>query len=230
MIKHISFDVWLTLIRSNPKFKSSLNDLIIKSFEVKKDSQTVDFIFRKMDRTFTKVNEITGKNLDSKEMLLIILAEIDVKIENIKLEKLESFQQELLELFWKFPPILLDEKLPFLLKKLLGNDISLSILSNTGFIHGKTLSQLFEKYHFGQFFAFQCFSDEENFSKPFSQFFDIAYQNVLKIKKIEKNQVLHIGDNLVADYEGAKNYGFQAALFQHENNNLEKIIKENGLF
>lgn len=230
MINHISFDVWLTLIRSNQTFKSLLNELMIDSFDVKKDAQFVDSVFRKNDRIFTKINEITGKNLDSNEMLLVILAQLDVAIEKINEEQLEKFNLQLLELFWKNPPILIEEKFPLIAEKLFQSGITLSILSNTGFIHGKNLKHLFDYFGFGQYFSFQCYSDEENLSKPSFHFFDIAYQEVLKIKNVEKNQILHIGDNPIADRLGAENFGFKAALYNHEKIKLENIFLEYGIF
>jgi putative hydrolase of the HAD superfamily len=230
VIKHISLDVWLTLLKSNPNFKSLRNDLIIKHFDIKKEKQEVDDSFRRLDRTFTKVNEIVGKNLDSQEMFLIILADLGVALENVSADQLNDYEEQMLQLFWAYPPQFIEENFPVIAEKLVQKDITLSILSNTGFIRGKTLRQLFKYYKVEPYFAFQCYSDEEYCSKPSADFFQIVYRNLLAIKNIEKKNVLHIGDNPIADVKGANNFGFVSALFQKETNNIEKIIQQYGIF
>ena len=133
-------------------------------------------------------------------------------------------------LFRDFSPQIIDNQFPILAEKLVSEGVTLSILSNTGFIKGDNLRQLFERIGIGQFFAFQCYSDEENCSKPAHQFYDIAYKNILKLKAIDKKSVLHIGDNPNADLQGAVSYGFKAHLFDRETTLFDKIFKENGLF
>jgi hypothetical protein len=60
VVGHLSFDVWLTLLRSNQTFKSLRNHLMIEMFEISQPVTAVDEVFRRMDRIFTKVNEIAG--------------------------------------------------------------------------------------------------------------------------------------------------------------------------
>jgi putative hydrolase of the HAD superfamily len=230
VIQHISFDVWLTLIRSNPAYKPARNDLIINYFGIVKDIKTVNETFQRFDRHFTKVNEIVGKNLDSREMLLIILADLGVEIEKLNHSILDHYEKELLQLFWRFPPLLIEQNFFKIAEKLVKQNISLSILSNTGFIKGKILRALLEHYDLQQFFAFQCYSDEANCSKPSHQFFELAYHNILIIKSLEKKQVLHVGDNPIADVRGATEFGFQSAHYVREIIGMEKLLEQHGIY
>ena len=90
----------------------------------------------------------------------------------------------------------------------------MSILSNTGFIKGYTLRKIITDYELEQYFSFQIYSDEVGFSKPNYKTFQLVYDQINSSKKITKKEVLHIGDNSVADYDGAIKFGFSAHLLK----------------
>ena len=56
------------------------------------------------------------------------------------------------------------------------------------------------------------FSDEVGVSKPNIKIFEYLYENTQKIKQLEKSKIIHVGDNIKADYEGALKFGFDAKL------------------
>ncbi len=230
MINHISFDVWLTLIYTNAAFKPARDELIQSFFDIKKDLKIVTETFRRYDQYFTKVNEITGQNLDNREMLLIILADLGVDIGQLNHSILESYEEKFLALFWKYPPLLIEPNFHNIAEKLVNQGISLSILSNTGFIKGTILRAFFVDRNISHFFTFQCYSDEVGLSKPSPFFYDYAYHNLLTHKSLEKTQVLHIGDNPIADVEGADSFGFRSALYEHKKISLEQLLSNNGIF
>ena len=91
----------------------------------------------------------------------------------------------------------------------------MNILSNTGFIKGLTMNKLFKKNKLDAFFSFQIYSDECNLSKPNPQIFELVFENTKKINSISKSQILHIGDNPIADYNAAINFGFNSLLFKN---------------
>ena len=83
---HISFDLWLTLIQSNPYYKQKRNRLLIEFFNISIDPQIVDDTYNKFDRLFNAINEITGGNLDSYELWLIFLGELNVNVKEVSFE------------------------------------------------------------------------------------------------------------------------------------------------
>ena len=91
---------------------------------------------------------------------------------------------------------------------------SINILSNTAFIKGKVLRKILEHYDLAEYLKFQIYSDEVGFSKPNTEIFKLVFDEVNKYKKIEKKDVLHIGDNSIADYNGALKFGFDAHLLK----------------
>ena len=49
-------------------------------------------------------------------------------------------------------------------------------------------------------------------SKPNPKIFKIVYNEICLIKEINRAEVLHIGDNMIADYNGAREFGFNSLL------------------
>ncbi|MCZ8284931.1 MAG: HAD family hydrolase, partial [Bacteroidia bacterium] len=86
------------------------------------------------DLRFNAINEASGKNIDADEMVLIILCDLDVNVKNITSAMLEDYYQTMEKLFFEFHPLLYEEKLIAYLTALTKQGITLSLLSNTGFI------------------------------------------------------------------------------------------------
>ena len=98
------------------------------------------------------------------------------------------------------------------LKQITEQGKTVSILSNTAFIKGSSLRKLMAFYELESYFSFQIFSDETGYSKPNQMIFQLVYDEIKKINSIAKNEVLHLGDNKIADYHGALQFGFDALL------------------
>ena len=100
----------------------------------------------------------------------------------------------------------------------------MNILSNTAFIKGETLRKILNEITLSEYFDFLIFSDEVGYSKPNIEIFKMMWDEILKIRKdssiLKKEEVIHVGDNLSADIEGAKKFGFDSL----QNNSNEKSI------
>ena len=111
-----------------------------------------------------------------------------------------------------YKPNLIYSDIESVFKKITKHEKTISILSNTGFIKGSSLRKLLEYYELNNYFSFQLYSDETGFSKPNSRMFQLVFNKVCEIKALEKKNILHVGDNVRADYNGAVNFGFSALL------------------
>ncbi|OXA76282.1 phosphoglycolate phosphatase [Flavobacterium branchiophilum NBRC 15030 = ATCC 35035] len=210
--EHLSFDLWLTLIRSNPEFKAKRNQLFLDFFEIKASFETVSKIIRYYDVLCNTMNEKTGLNIDTFEIYYLILNALQVDISAISIEKLNLFYSETEKLFMQYKPVLIYPKLKQQFNVWSKEHKTINILSNTGFIKGKTLRKLLNYYELDTYISFQIYSDEEKFSKPNFIIFDKVFCQVNQIKSLQKNQIVHIGDNPLADYQGAASFGFKAIL------------------
>lgn len=212
--KHLSFDLWLTLIKSNPAFKSKRNLLFKEYFEIECSLEKVSETVRYYDVLCNHTNEKTGLNFNTFEIYYLILNALNVKVEGIEIDKLNAFYKETELLFMKFKPNLIYPKIHLLFNEIINQEKTINILSNTGFIKGVTLKKLMIDYQLEKYFSFQLYSDETGFSKPSNKMFQLVFNKINKHKNIQKNEVLHIGDNKIADYNGAIKFGFNALLIK----------------
>ena len=210
--KHISFDLWLTLIKSNPDFKQARNKLFRDFFQIEKSLEEVSAVIRKYDILTNYINERVGKNFDTLEIYLLILDGLEQDLEKIEMESFHEFYDLTEELLMRHKPLLLDDRLPQHLEMLKADGKSMNILSNTAFIKGRSLKKIMAHYGMDELFSFQIYSDEAGFSKPSQRIYEIAYENIINIRNLSKSEIIHVGDNVKSDYEGAKKFGFAAHL------------------
>jgi len=211
---HFSFDLWLTLLKSNPEYKKKLVVLFKDFFEIDASLEQIATTVRYYDVACNTINEKTGSHLDTFEIYLLILNALQVTISDIKEEKLEHFYQETESLFMNYKPLLIFPDTRKVLHAMNIAGKSANVLSNNGFLKGKTMRKLLSFYEIDSYFDFQLYSDETGFSKPNPKMFALVWEHIQNKKELFKTNVLHIGDNEIADYQGAKNFGFDAFLLK----------------
>lgn len=207
----------MTLIRSNPSYKAERAAYLHQKFNFKgKTLEEISDIFRKVDMIGNAINEQTGGQIPVEEMYLWIVGWINDGDEKI-INRINTRQLylEMEELFLSYPPVLYEE----ITLKALDNirrttpASTFSILSNTAFIKGSTLRKVLPGLGLGDFFDFQLFSDEAGISKPNLAFFQQMLEEVHKLRgKLDPGDIVHIGDNPIADVEGASRAGIAQIL------------------
>lgn len=210
--RHISFDLWLTLIKSNPEFKNKRNLLFKDHFNIAKPIDEVAAVIRRFDVLTNSINEKVGRNFDTYEIYYLLLEALGLDIEKYTTKDLTAFYDKTETLLMEFKPLLLSYDIPDILASIHEKGISMNILSNTAFIKGSALRKIISHYGLTDYFAFQAYSDETGYSKPGSGMYEYAYAEILKLGTIEKHEILHVGDNIISDYNGARNFGFDAYL------------------
>jgi putative hydrolase of the HAD superfamily len=71
------------------------------------------------------------------------------------------------------------------------------------------------------------------YAKPSKQIFDQAFHLSNSIRpnlKINRDEILHVGDDVHLDYEAARNSNFKSLLFNPNNNKMETIQKRGHTF
>jgi putative hydrolase of the HAD superfamily len=227
MYEHYSFDLWLTLIKSNPLFKPARIEYFFENYNFsKKNKIEIKKVFRKVDLMCNLINEKVGKNVDAMEMYLMVLYLLDEKDHGIDAIEMAELYQKMEELVLENLPILLNQNIRPTLIKIREQGATTSILSNTGFIKGTTLRKVLTKLKILDLFDFVIFSDEIDMSKPNDKIYELLYNEVKVLKKsnsIKKEKIVHLGDNYTADYLGAKNFGFNAVFVDKLNTIDTKI-------
>jgi putative hydrolase of the HAD superfamily len=219
-IKHISFDLWMTLIRSNSVFRKKRAEFIAETFNPKNmNIAEIEQSIIDCDKEFDKYSEIEHKKIPAKKMFRTALEKMKVsKSENIE-QDAEYLLNTSNKLFLEFPPHFLNDRIPKMLSELKMSGFTLSIGSNTGFAEGVILRRLFQKLDILKYFSFLVFSDEIKISKPSAKFF----QYILDNTTLSKAEILHVGDNPMADYKGSMDFGFKSLLITNQNYSTDDI-------
>ena len=173
------------------------------------------------------INEKVGKNVDAMEMYLMVLYLLDENDHGIDGIEMTKLYQKMEELVLENTPIILNQNIIQTLIEIRKKGATTSILSNTGFIKGTTLRKVLTKLKILDLFDFVIFSDEIDMSKPNKQIYELLYNKVKLLKKsksINKDKIVHVGDNYTADYLGAKDFGFKA-IFVDKINTLDRKIQ-----
>jgi putative hydrolase of the HAD superfamily len=224
-IKHYSFDLWLTLIKSNPTFKKERALYFYRNYNsLNKSIEEVELAFRHIDSMCNSINEATGHNIDAEEMYLMVIYSINNSLDAFKEIDTKKMYFEIEVLILKYSPQIFSSETILCLDKIRQKkDVTLSILSNTAFIKGDTLKKILEKLDIAKYFDFQIYSDQVSFSKPNIEIFKLLLDQINLFRgnnTVTKQEVLHIGDNPNADIFGAESFGIKA--FQINSN--EKLI------
>lgn len=200
----ISFDLWLTLLKSNPNFKSAKDRMVYLDFNPNhKSLDWVKSCIRSSDVYATGMSEKSGIHVPAKTIWARIFSQMGM---SIALSMLETVDRRTQELFKKLPPLPYDSDTIPVLKKLVKRH-SLYVVSNTGFIAGQTVMDAMPTEIY-ELISGWNFSDEIQFAKPHPQTF---FTNV----------DMHVGDNPNSD-GGCEKIGI--GFFQINSNN--KTIKD----
>lgn len=212
---HFSFDLWLTLIKSHPEFKAKRVELFSSFFNVEKPIDEVAKAVKYYDDLCNNINEVIGGNVDTFEIYLLILNSLNVDIKQLNQDNLNEFYQKSEDLFLEYKPVVIFDELHNFFDEIKNQGKTINILSNTGFIKGKTMRKFLMNENLDQYIDFHIYSDEIKCSKPNPLVFQ-EVKNQIRNQELQMEQILHIGDNPIADYKGAKDFGFSAHLLKHQ--------------
>lgn len=199
-ITTISFDLWNTLIDSNPEYKRKRNESFSKIFSLSVDE--VNKIFEDVKHDADESVEKFGIQFSSYS----IYTKLHNKLaKNGTIVSFHQVQHECEKLFLENLPIPKKDTVE-ILSKLKEEKYDIFLSSNTLFISGKILRLALKKLNLDIYFYECIFSDEINISKPNPLFFKFLHERSYALKK----EIIHVGDNITTDVVGAENYGMNS--------------------
>ncbi|WP_158826744.1 HAD family hydrolase [Mucilaginibacter lacusdianchii] len=223
--KHYSFDLWLTLIKSNPLFKKHRSQFFHLNFNRRSISlEEVEHIFRQVDIMANTINERTGKNIDADEMYLMVISWMNNNQINLYDIDTDDLYLQMENLLFQYLPVVYCNNTAGVLSNLKAQGVTTNILSNTGFIKGTTLREVLKQLDLYDYFNFQIYSDEVGMSKPNLAIFELMIDQAQKLTTVEPSSIVHVGDNPKADIEGAQKAGINGILI---NSNQKSITSLN---
>jgi putative hydrolase of the HAD superfamily len=226
--KHYSFDLWLTLIKSNPSFKIERAKYFHCNHNaLGKSIQDVTLVFRQVDLMVNSINEKSGLNIDAEEMYLMVISILNDYSTDFSEVALSQLYSDMEMLLLKHMPVLYSPDSLNVLKKLKRDTrCTISLLSNTGFIKGVTLRKVLQNLKIDEVLDFQLYSDEVRLSKPNPLFFKLMINTIRKEihETISLGEIIHVGDNPIADIKGADAAGIRSMLINSNNLRINQLL------
>ncbi len=206
-IKAISFDMWGTLLKSNPQYKIE-RAKIIQNLRPEYTLEYIESVFNDVKKDIDFNVEKFGLSFNSLDVYQTVCNILDIDISCMTLQNLceNTFLQNMPTLY---------EDTNDILQLLYELDYELILASNTMFIQSNILRKVLQNLGIEHYFDKLLFSDELNVSKPNVLFYQQVHMEAQNIKK----NIMHVGDNLITDIIGAKDYGFN--YYQVHSNNTE---------
>lgn len=211
-IKHVSFDLWGTLIQSHPEYKQRRNDLFIKYINTKtsmeiRDTELASRKIHEVDKLFDIIQHEAEHQLNQHACVMLILKELCSRCVFFK-EDLKLLCRKLKQLLILYPPVLMDPVSTFtVLRELRARNITVSILSNTNLIPGSLMDQVLYELSVHDALSFTLYSDVTTHPKPGIQ----AFMDIVNKVHLDPSSILHVGDNITADGAASK-YGFRSLI------------------
>jgi putative hydrolase of the HAD superfamily len=207
-IECISFDVWKTLIKSNPEFKPKRDEVIADIVGID-DIKMVSSAIRQADISADERTDSTGFQYGPGDRLALAFNNLGLRAEP---KDIEAYSRTIQDLFLEYPVMPNEPHILEHLKVLRSRYRGMYILSNTGFINGSYMREALGNMGIMEFMDKAFFSNEERVAKPSTDFF----QSVINEAPVEAPKILHVGDNIQADYYGALGAGMQALLLSEK--------------
>ncbi|TXG80432.1 MAG: HAD family hydrolase [Spirochaetes bacterium] len=214
-MKTISFDLWNTLIQSNPAFLKARVDMIkhVTTLSEKEIERTYKMFKSDIDSTFEKF----GMQFTLNELYTMLHTQL--QIDNDKMS-VDTFMRLYTTTFFDNMPTLKDS-VKEVLQYCKDNGYKMCIASNTVLIPPAMLRGVLSTYSIYDYFDFMIFSADISCSKPNPNFFaQIHIQS-----KCLKRNIIHVGDSRVTDIDGALNYGFKTIVVKDDLSTLPARIE-----
>lgn len=225
-IKHVSFDAWNTLLIPNKQFADLRSEELASVMGVDGDDNIGKQIARQrytsVKRTLDRLAELKGLSFDVDTNWSLLEAQFGDALSE---DALVELRYRVEDLFLEHPPEI-PELLVAMIQELKSQGYTINVLSNTNFIGGHVLEKLFGTTFGKRAFDFTMYSDQYGLAKPSQLWYERMVENARVLHtKLYTNEILHIGDNEVTDYQGALNAGIKA-LKVDTPNHLATLLQE----
>ncbi|WP_343048595.1 HAD family hydrolase [Allobranchiibius huperziae] len=200
-------DIWGTLIGSDPSFKPARNEMLRSALAPGVAAGDFDVALRTADRDGDELSMATGRDVGFDQRVGLVLDRLGVGASALG-DRSAYLLARQAELASAQPPRPLTPSLPSLLGAV-AERMPVVLTSNTGMLPGELMRKLLRLAGFADD-LWMVFSNEVGAAKPSREIFDVAVDLV----GLPAGEVLHIGDNPVADVEGARAAGLQTLLVE----------------
>ena len=209
MIRVVTFDLWGTLVLDSREQELNLGkkrvELLYDALDKTIPKET---IVKALHESWSQIKKVrsTLKDVPTDEQVTLLQTLLNVR---------NSLEEPYTKAVLYEPPAIN----PYTKEVLSRLPVKAGLISNTGRTPGKVLRILLEELTILDFFDVTVFSNEAGWLKPHPAIFRKASTQLC----VPLSQMLHVGDDVVTDYEGARNAGAQALLVKKPSDLLDVI-------
>lgn len=236
-IKAITFDLWDTLIQEIPEHRVALlrqrKDALHDKLGALGHHYDIGDIESAYQLSGEYLQQIWARDRDLPvdDHLLLMLSCIDSRLPSkLGPSGIDELREIYIDTLLRLPPELFDD-VEYALKSLSDSGFRLGLISNTGRTPGSVLRILLRDLKIDHYFDFMTFSNETLVRKPERGIFKHALSGLHVAPRLS----VHVGDNRVADFEGANKAGMLALIIDRDSsgegpepntiNSLEELLK-----
>lgn len=224
-IKAISLDAWDTLLRGNSKVTRLRLRLIARMLGVKVTDNDVEALvesYRASALYYNLQSDLTGRDYGFRYRIgkMFELAGVSAPMTDGVLtvpdETIEAIQHAVSRLRSQpeYLPFLIEDDLLNTLASLRESRLKIAILSNSGADGPLVMVPILTELGIMKHIDLAIFSAEDGRTKPHPGLFRRLAEGL----ELGPNEILHIGDNSIADVQGARNVGMQSLLYAPRGN------------
>lgn len=218
----ISLDIWGTLLRSDPDFKPARNEMLRHALAADVDPDFFDEALRTMDREADEICMARGTDVGFAERVQLTLAHLArpaaehadqvAHPADIREDVVRELMEQQAQMAREHHPIALDDRIPALVAEL-AETRPVILTSNTGMLPGVLMRDLLALAGFTGNLG-MVFSNEVGWAKPDRRIFEktLTLAEATNGERIASSCVVHVGDNPLADEQGARDAGMTAVL------------------
>ena len=207
-IEVVSLDNWQTILIPHRLTRKQRAQSLKEYLGLKCDLETIETTLTLANTMLDNISLTTGKHygVSTRVMSFNMLLPDEIRIGGLSEETAAGFSSYSAAQLKTHPPVLFEEDIRDTLQKLSSAGLKIVLCSNTGFVDGVFIRELFEELDIKKYFNFFVFSNEIGWVKPSPRIF--AYLSIMTYTSPQK--ILHIGDSYEEDYLGAKKSGLRA--------------------
>ncbi len=209
-LKAVTFDFWNTLARDRDPVRVrqiAAEKMVKKLVQIgyHTDLERMVEAFALCRKVCYKCQEEFGVDFTPEEQVDWICRHLGVDAGiGTRTELLDYYTTSLIDI----PPVL-DDRLKDIFKRLKEKGYKLAIICNTGRTPGWVIRRILYRQEVLYYFDAVSFSNEMRIAKPNTRMFLITASKL----DVAPGQILHVGDDIYTDVEGAHKAGFKAGWY-----------------
>lgn len=210
MFRLVSFDVWGTLLLSNPAYQQRQRELLRDALgfpgEPAELRPFTSAVYTELDRE----TERSGAQFGMLDRVARLANRVELPVPSDS--TLTTLRSALTEAQLAHPPFLTEMTLPALFETLRQTGLQLAVISNTNMTDGSIVHRALTYHGLARHLSFELYSNELGYAKPDPRIF----RELVARSGVSPSDIVHVGDNHVTDKEGAIACGLSAILYDRK--------------